>query len=50
MIDDRNEQAWHIIDFGLMHDPDLADLVEVPPRGTASIPSGFVRWWGIGTK
>src|SRR5438105_2909096 len=27
MIDDRNEQAWNILDFGLMYDPDVADLV-----------------------
>lgn len=27
-IEDRNELAWHIRDFGLMHDPGVADLVE----------------------
>jgi hypothetical protein len=27
-IEDRNELAWNILDFGLMDDPDLADLVD----------------------
>ena len=33
VIDDHDELAWHILDFGLMHEPDLADLVERGARG-----------------
>jgi hypothetical protein len=33
MIGDRNELAWNIIDFGLMNDPDLADLVDRAASG-----------------
>lgn len=32
-IGDRNEIAWHIIDFGLMHDPDYADIVAMAAAG-----------------
>jgi len=32
-VDDRNELAWLIRDFGLMHDPDFADLVERAATG-----------------
>ncbi|MGY4155593.1 hypothetical protein ACVINW_001435 [Bradyrhizobium sp. USDA 4461] len=32
-IDDRDERAWHIIDFGLMHDPAYADVVASAATG-----------------
>lgn len=32
-VDDRNELAWLIRDFGLVHDPDVADLVERAATG-----------------
>lgn len=33
-IDDRDELAWNILDFGSMNDPDLADLVDRAARGS----------------
>ena len=33
-IDDRDELAWNIIDFGLMNDPELADLVDRAAGGS----------------
>jgi hypothetical protein len=32
-IGDRNEMAWHIIDFGLMHDPDYSEVVVMAAAG-----------------
>ncbi|WP_157787949.1 hypothetical protein [Bradyrhizobium elkanii] len=32
-IDDRDERAWHILDFGLVHDPAYADTVAVAAAG-----------------
>lgn len=32
-ISDRDELAWHVIDFGLMHDPDYAELAAMAAVG-----------------
>lgn len=32
-IDDSNELAWHILDFGLMHDSEFADLISRAAAG-----------------
>ena len=35
-IGNRNEMAWHILDFGLMHDPDYTDLVALAASGSGN--------------
>jgi hypothetical protein len=32
-IGNRDEMAWHILDFGLMHDPAYADAVAIAASG-----------------